>query len=86
MTAGSPKTFKITMPVNGEFILAVAFSADGGKTFLDGDAVLKDANGSNRWVYNGMLNVYGLKKGTYSLELKTNTNCEACLLYTSRCV
>ena len=80
MTAGSPKTFKITMPVNGEFILAVAFSADGGKTFLDGDAVLKDANGSNRWVYNGMLNVYGLKKGTYSLELKTNTNCEAAII------
>lgn len=81
ITAGSPKTFRLTMPVNGELILAVAFSADGGNTFIDGDVVLRNANGSDRWLNNdGTMNVYGLKKGTYSLELKANANCEAAII------
>lgn len=80
MTAGNVKTFKVTMPVNGELILAVAFSADEGKTFIDGEAVLRNANGSDRRANNGTLSVSGLKKGTYSLELKVNSNCEAAIV------
>ena len=80
MTAGNVQTFKITMPVNGELILAVAFSADEGNTFINGDVVLKNANGLDRRANNGTLSVSGLKKGTYSLELKVNSDCEAAIV------
>ena len=80
MTAGNVQTFKVTMPVNGELILAVAFSADEGQTFINGDAVFKNANGVDRKLNNGTLSISGLKKGTYSLELKVNANCEAAIV------
>lgn len=73
LTAGSPKRFRVTMPVNGQLIIAVGFS-DGTK-YIDGSAVLRNANGYDRYLSsNGTISVSGLKKGTYYLDVQTNVN------------
>ncbi|MBS7007025.1 pre-peptidase C-terminal domain-containing protein [Anaerostipes sp.] len=74
LTAGTYKRFRITMPVNGQLIIAAAFSPDK-VNLIDGDAILRNANGYDRYLSSdGTISVSGLKKGTYYLDLKTDVN------------
>lgn len=79
LTAGTQKSFRVTMPVNGELIIAVAFS--DGKQYINGDAVLRNANGYDRYLRSdGTIIVSGLKKGTYYLDLKTAVNAQTAVV------
>lgn len=73
LTAGTYKRFRVTMPVNGQLIIAAVFS--DGSQYIDGSAILRNANGYDRYLSsNGTISVSGLKKGTYYLDIKTNVN------------
>lgn len=81
LKAGTPKTFKLTIPKDGSYFVTVGFTQNRGSSFIYGQFTLKGVNGrdysASCGIEGGTVRLYGIKRGTYTLELKPSYDSDA---------
>lgn len=84
LKAGNKKDFRLTFPKDGSYLVTVGFSQNNGASYIAGNVTLKGANGRDYSAYcgssGGTVNLYGIKRGTYTLELKPSYDSAAVVI------
>lgn len=84
LKAGSTKNFRLTIPKDGTYLVGVGFSQDNGTSYVFGQVTLKGVNGKDYSTScgseGGTIKLYGVKRGTYTLELKPSYDSDAVVI------